>query len=315
MSSGGATQKVRVAGLSVGTAEDDSQTTGVTVLRFSSACPTVLDLRGGASATYDTGSLALEATFGARWAIFFAGGSVFGLEAGAGVREAILAAGLGRHPFRSGRRLAPVTGACLFDLGSTSRELPDYRALGRRAAETAAAAVPIGRHGAAAGAWVAKYRGRAGARPGGQGYAEGALPGLGRVGALVVLNSVGGVIDPSTGRWVAVARSSGRASPPDPFRRGRLPVRPTPRGTSLVAVVAETTLDRPALHRVAILAQTGLARCVVPSQTATDGDAVFAVSTGKLPRPRSRYPGEVADGLGALAAELTIRAGLAAVRG
>jgi len=82
-----------VRGLRIGQAESSDGATGVTVALFDRSTPLVVDVRGGASATYDLASLSLDATFGRRWAVFFSGGSLFGLDAGAGVRDRILETG------------------------------------------------------------------------------------------------------------------------------------------------------------------------------------------------------------------------------
>jgi len=47
----------RIRGVAVGQAESDDVTTGVTVVTFDGPVPTVVDVRGGASGTYDTASL------------------------------------------------------------------------------------------------------------------------------------------------------------------------------------------------------------------------------------------------------------------
>jgi len=299
----------------VGSASDPTGSTGVTVLRFAGPARTVVDVRGGASATYDTASLALEATYGGRWAVFLSGGSVFGLDAARGIRDAILADGGGHRAFGRSRAVAPVSGACLFDLPHDGGPLPDYAELGRQAVGSASARVPIGRVGAGAGATVGKYLGRGHGSPGGQGFAQGRVAGLGGVAVLVAINSVGAIWNPRDGTWVQGARVAGRLVPPVAGRRPLRTAAPTPRGTNLVAVVTEASLDRPALQRLAILAQTGLSRCVVPSQTATDGDVTFATSTSSTPPALSRYPGEPADTLGYLASELVIDAVLSAVSG
>ena len=65
----------RVAGLAVGHAEDPEASSGVTAVLFDAAVPTVVEVRGGASATYDTASLSLDSTFGRRWALFFSAGA------------------------------------------------------------------------------------------------------------------------------------------------------------------------------------------------------------------------------------------------
>src|SRR5208282_1638653 len=94
-----------VAGVSVGQAETPDGRSGVTVVRFDSAVPTVVDVRGGASATYDTASLSLDSTFGRRWAVFFSGGSLFGLDAARGIRTRILETRGGHSAFRNPNRV------------------------------------------------------------------------------------------------------------------------------------------------------------------------------------------------------------------
>lgn len=303
----------RVRGLAVGHAESDDGTTGVTVVRFAAPTPTVIDVRGGASATYDTASLALDATFGRRWAVFFAGGSVFGLDAARGVRAEVQASGGGHRAFSNPHRVVPISGAALFDLPREEGTLPDYEALGREATRRASRrAVRSGRVGAGAGAMVGKYLGRARAMHGGLASSSAAVGRRGSVGVLVVVNAVGAVADPRTGAWVAGARApSGRISPPE-RRWGR---GGSARGTTLTLVATDLTLDRPALARVAAIVHAGLARTIVPYQTSTDGDVVFATSTGAAgPMAPERSPGANADRLGGIAAHRAVAAVLEAVR-
>jgi L-aminopeptidase/D-esterase-like protein len=302
-------------GVRVGVSADESGATGVTVVRFARPAPTVVDVRGGAAATYDTASLSLESTFGRRWAIFLTGGSLFGLDAAAGIRSRLLEEGDGHRAFRHPQRLAPISGAALFDLPRPPRELPDYRALGYEAARRANAdPVPSGPSGAGTGATIGKYRGRGFASPGGQGSAAVRVPGLGRVGVLTVLNSVGAVRDPADGRWVAGARDArGRLVPP---RAGASRESAEDEGalaTNLAVVVVDAPLTRGELQRVAILAHTGFARCVVPVNTATDGDVIFAASVAEgRRRPAEGRPGAHADRVGMAAADLVVTASLGA---
>ena len=229
-------RRLGVPGLRVGHAAAPDGSTGVSVVLFSPPASVVVDVRGGASCTYDTASLAVDATFGRRWAIFFAGGSVHGLDAGRGVRTALLSAGGGYRPFRNPNRVVPVSGATLFDLPSEEGPIPDYLPLGFEAVRAARSDhVAVGRVGAGSGATVGKYLGRDRAMPGGLGYAAGPVRGLGAVGALVVLNSVGAVRDAATGRWLAGARGdrggpTARRSSPGARRRGWSTPRRRPRG-------------------------------------------------------------------------------------
>ena len=296
----------------VGHATTPDGRTGVSVLMFGQAAPTVVDVRGGASGTYDTASLALDATFGRRWAIFLSGGSLFGLDAASGVRDEILHQGGGQSVFGNPNRVVPVSGAILFDLPSDPVPPADYRTLGREAAQTAAPLVPFsGRIGAGAGARIGKYLGRGHSQPGAVAVAVEASLGFGSVAALAVVNAVGAIRDPLRGRWVAGARDArGRLVPP-----GDLAAEPTA-GTTLVALVTDVPAVRAVLQRAAAFGHAGLTRAVVPAHTATDGDVVFATSVAADARrpPPERRPGETMDRLGTLAERATVSAIVAAAR-
>jgi L-aminopeptidase/D-esterase-like protein len=305
--------RLGVEGVRIGHAQSTEPTTGVTVALFDGPTPTVVDVRGGASATFDIASLALESTFGRRWAVFFSGGSLFGLDAAAGVRDRILETGGGRAVFRNPHRIAPVSGAALFDLPGDDSPLPDYRPLGYEAAKAARAEVlRVGRVGAGTGSLVGKYRGRAAAMRGGLGWSQRSLGRRGHVGALVVANAVGAVRNPSDGRWVAGARGSrGRVVPPEPLTSSRA----RGVGTTLTLIVTDLELDRPILQRVALIAHAGLGGAIFPFQTATDGDLLFAAATGANgPAGREDRPGAVADRVGSAAASCAVDAVLQAVR-
>jgi L-aminopeptidase/D-esterase-like protein len=302
-----------IPGLAVGHAETPDATSGVTVVRFDEAAPTVVDVRGGASTTYDTASLALDATFGGRWAIFFVGGSLYGLDAARGVRTRILETGGGHRVFRNPNVVVPISGAALYDLPRRAGPIPDYLPLGYEAARRARRGpVAVGRVGAGAGATVGKYLGRHRAMRGGIGSAGARVRPRGSVGVLVAVNAFGAIRDPATGSWVAGARGrDGRVSPPRPGRPGR----DATTGTTLTLVVTDVAVDRPALARVAAIVHAALASVIVPFHGATDGDVLFAATTRSAGLPRGeRRPGEVADRLGATAAPLAVAAVLGAVR-
>jgi len=302
-----------VRGLRVGQVETPDGTSGVTVTLFVPPAPVVVDVRGGASATFDIASLGLDATFGRRWAVFFAGGSLFGLDAARGVRVRIAETGGGQSAFGNPNPVIPISGAALFDLPRRSGPVPDYLPLGYEAARRASRApVASGRVGAGAGATVGKYLGRARAMLGGIGSAARRIGRLGAVGALVAANPVGAVRDPSNGRWLAGARGPrGEIQPPIERARGR--DRPT--GTTLALVAVELSVGRAALQRIAAMAHAGLASAIHPFHSSTDGDAVFVASTGVVRRsPREERPGELADRLGTAASELAVAALLDAIR-
>ena len=132
----------------------------------------------------------------------------------------------------------------------------------------------------------------------------------------MVVNAVGDIVDPLTGRLVAGA-----------FDRdaGTFLTRPagqsahTPPGTNtVIAVVAtDVALSKEGVHKVAQMAHDGIARTVYPAHTPWDGDTVFAVSTGR--RTDADQVGRAAEMervgvIGALAAEAVALAILRGIR-
>jgi len=308
----GAVDFARVRGLSVGQAESPDGGSGVTVVLLDAASPTVVEVRGGASATYDTASLSLDSTFGRRWALFFSGGSLFGLDAARGVRLRVLERGGGHRAFRNPNPVAPISGAALFDLPRKAGPIPDYLPLGYEAARRAnRGEVSVGRVGAGTGATVGKYLGRDRAMHGGVGTAA-VRTGRGTLGVLLVVNAVGAVRNPATGEWVAGAKGrGGTVAPPTPSS-GRAD---RTSGTTLGVVATDFDVNRPTLARIVAMCHAGLASAISPFHSSTDGDVLFGVSTGSVGHAsREARPGEVADRLGSAAALLVVRAALGAVR-
>ncbi|MFZ1022883.1 MAG: P1 family peptidase [Thermoplasmata archaeon] len=304
----------RVGGIRVGHASTPDGHSGVTAILFGAGRPAVVDIGGGASATYDTASLGLDATFGRRWGVFFSGGSLYGLDAARGVRTRILEEGGGTQAFENPHPLVPLTGAALFDLPRVMGPLPDYIPLGYAAAcDASKRPVVGGRIGAGSGASVGKYLGRGRSMPGGLGSSALFVRSLGWVGALAVVNSVGAVRDHATGSWLAGAR--GRKGQVIPPRLGSVGRRSGNRGTTLALIATEVALGRSALRRLAVSARLGLARTIIPFNTSSDGDVVFGVSTERIPQPRREaWPGATVDRLGLAVAEVAAQAAENAVR-
>ncbi|MEZ5248633.1 MAG: pantoate--beta-alanine ligase [Ilumatobacteraceae bacterium] len=105
------------------------------------------------------------------------------------------------------------------------------------------------------------------------------------VGTLAVVNSVGSVLDPSTGLpWEA---SSHRLRRPAASERralaDRLHAAQTPLNTTIGVVATSAGLTTGECSRLATTAHDGLARAVRPVHTMFDGDTVFAVATGAAP--------------------------------
>lgn len=271
-----------VAGLRVGNAEDARLKSGVTVLTADAPFAAAVHVMGGAPGTRETDLLAPDRLVAAVDALFLAGGSAFGLDAGSGVMAGLRAVGRG---FAIGPVRVPIVpGAILFDLlngGDKDWGESPYPALGRTAFEAAAAEFALGSAGAGAGAMTADWKG-------GLGSASAVLDGGGTVGALVAVNALGSLTAPSGQFWAAPWEMGdefgglGLGGPWTPEAEP-LPVKRLGEATTIAIVATDVALAKPALQRLAVAAHDGLARAILPSHTPYDGDLVFAVSTGARP--------------------------------
>ncbi|MGE3844833.1 MAG: P1 family peptidase [Vicinamibacterales bacterium] len=260
--------------------------------------------RGGAPGTRETDLLRPGNLVERVNGISLAGGSAYGLDAAGGVMKWLEERGLG-YDVRIAK-VPIVPAAILFDLqvGGQPTVRPDASCGYRAAASASTAPVQEGSLGAGAGATVGKLGGGSGSRApmkAGIGSAAIVLSNGLAVGALVAVNAVGDIVDPATGRIVA-----GALNPDGSFadarlllRSGALIVPPRPGENTTIAVVATNArLTKEQVNRVALMADDGLARAIVPSHTLGDGDTVFALATG-------RWSGEPnATVIGALAAEV-----------
>lgn len=298
-----------VAGLRVGHFTDARRPTGCTVVLCEQGATAGVDVRGAAPGTRETDLLAPENTVDQVHALLLSGGSAFGLDAAGGVMRWLLERG---HGFPVGPARVPIVpAAVLFDLWLGDPSIFPDAAAGYAACEAASRAAPAeGCVGAGTGASVGKLFGLEHAMKGGIGSAS-VKVGAVTVGALVVVNAIGDIIDPSSGRWVAGAR--GTAGRPrgsaQAMLRGTLPARPLAgMATTLGIVATDAQLDKAAAKKMAQMSHDGLARTINPVHTLSDGDVMFALATGA-----SGLPGNL-NLLGVLAAEMTALAVLRAIR-
>ena len=61
------------------------------------------------------------------------------------------------------------------------------------------------------------------------------------------------------------------------------------RNTTLVCVMTDAPLDKPACTRVARMASAGVARAVDPVFSDVDGDVAFCLASGGLDGPADRF--------------------------
>lgn len=276
-----------VAGVAVGNATDARLKSGATVLLGAAPMTAGVHVMGGAPGTRETDLLAPDKTVAAVDALVLAGGSAFGLDAASGVADGLRSAGRGFEV--GGVRVPIVPAAILFDLlngGQTGWDENPYKRLGRQALGAARRDFALGSAGAGTGASTATLKG-------GLGSASLRLASGHMVGALVAVNALGSAIVGKGPHFHAAPFEIG-----DEFGRiGPAPTHPAPAppktklapnaNTTIGIVATDATLTKAQCTRLAITAHDGLARALLPSHTALDGDLIFAVSTdgGALSEP------------------------------
>jgi L-aminopeptidase/D-esterase-like protein len=271
-----------VPGLRVGHAEDAGLGSGVTVVVFDEPAVASIDLRGGGPGTRETALLDPAQTISGIDAIALSGGSAFGLDAASGVQAWLREQGRG-FAVRSAR-VPIVPAAILFDLLSGGEKdwgrYPPYRELGYAAAESAGRDCALGSVGAGLGATTVNLKG-------GIGSASAMVDGI-TVGALAAVNAAGSVtVGDGPWFWAAPFEQDGEFGGrglPAPIPADAL--EPRTKGTvrtntTLVIVATDAILSKAQAKRLAVMAQTGLARAIYPVHTPLDGDVLFTASTGR----------------------------------
>jgi L-aminopeptidase/D-esterase-like protein len=298
-----------IAGLKVGHFTDPRRPTGCTVVLCEAGATCGVDVRGAAPGTRETDLLRSENLVEQVHAVLLTGGSAFGLDAAGGVMRWLEERG---HGLAVGSVRVPIVpAAVLFDLWIGDATVRPDATAGYAACDAASDHPPgQGSVGAGAGASVGKLFGIERAMKGGIGTAS-ITVGAVTVAALIAVNATGDVIDPDGGAIIAGTRGvDGRPrSAAQAIARGELPARAVAGMATTIGVIAtDASLTKPQANKLATMAHDGLARSINPIHTMADGDTLFALATGA-----SGLPGDLTV-LGTLAAEVTARAVLNAVR-
>jgi L-aminopeptidase/D-esterase-like protein len=275
-----------VEGVMVGHATDFEGLTGCTVARFGKKTIGGGFIPGMATGTRGTDLFRSIHLRDEVHAYLLCGGSAFGLDATGGVMKYLEEHGVGFDVKCT--RIPRVPSAVIFDLplGDCVRR-PDA-AMGYEACASASSEpVEQGNVGVGIGATVGKFYGLNRAMKAGVGSA--CLEGpYGRVGALVVVNSFGDVVDYDTGEPLAGLRDeSGKRLISTAqemktreikkgfdfgFREGQ--------NTVLAIIAVDASLIKPELNVISLMAQRGVVKTIDPIHTTFDGDVIFAASLG-----------------------------------
>ena len=272
-----------VPGIRVGHYTDSESATGCTVVLCESGAVGGVDIRGSAPGTRETALLHPTNLVSKVHAVLLGGGSTFGLDAASGVVRYLEEKGIGTE--FGGVNIPIVPAAILFDLGVVTDKVRPGPQEGYMACQIAAAGrVAEGSVGAGTGATVGKLLGLGRAVQGGMGTAS---ADLGRglvVGALVAVNSIGGVYDPFTGEVVAGPRKDDGATMCDSLELITTPEFRYPEtsssNTTIGVVATNAHLSKEQANKLASVAHDGLAMAIRPAHMMRDGDVMFAVATG-----------------------------------
>lgn len=273
-----------IDGIKVGNAQDLEAATGCTVVICEEGAAAGVDVRGGAPGTRETDLLNPVNLIEKIHAVVLAGGSAFGLDAAAGVMQYLEERGIGFDVQVT--KVPIVCGAVLFDLNIGSHKIRPDRKMGYEACLNAGQKdIPGGNIGAGTGATIGKILGRKRAMKSGLGsYAL--QVGTLKVGALVAVNCLGDIVEPSTGLKLAGLLSEDLAtlaSTEDVMIEAYADKKNLFGGnTTIGVVVTNAAFTKAQATKLASMAQNGYARTMKPAHTMFDGDTIFALATGNV---------------------------------
>lgn len=298
-----------VTGVKVGHAEDREGITGCSVILVEDGAVCGVDVRGSAPGTRETDALDPINEIQQVHGICLAGGSAFGLDAATGVMHYLEEQGVGVDAGVT--KIPIVPSAVLFDLFIGDAHIRPSAQMGYEAAKNAKIGAFVnGNIGVGYGATVGKLAGPQFCMKGGLGSSslvgkDGLI-----VGAMVAVNAVGDVKDPTTRTTIAGARNRATGQWLDSCsyleEHGQSQAL-AGTNTTIGVVAMNAKLTKAEAKKIAQLAQNALARTIYPVHTMLDGDTIFVLGTGQ-----QTYP---VDYIGHLATKVVEEAIIAGVKG
>ena len=274
----------QVRGLEVGQFTDPRRPTGCSVVIARTGAVGGVDVRGAAPGTRETDLLDPANLVGVVHAVLLTGGSAWGLDAAGGVMRWLEEEGVGLYVGSAPGQVVPIVpAAVLFDLHVGDARIRPDAAAGYAACQAAGDEIAQGNAGDGAGATVGKLFGMPYAMKGGIGTASVTLEGV-TVGALIAVNALGDVVDPAAGTPIAGARTEDgqqlRGSVAAALAGDKPLALLAGANTTIGVVATDAPLTKAQCQRLAGAGHDGLARAIRPVHTMSDGDTLFALSTG-----------------------------------
>ncbi len=272
-----------IPGIAVGHYTDPQALTGCTVVLTPQGAVAGVDVRGSAPGTRETDCLQPGNLVQQAHAILLTGGSAFGLDAAGGVMRWLEER---QHGFSVANVHVPIVpSAVIFDLALGKPQIRPNADNGYQACEAASQhSMQHGNVGAGTGATVGKVFGFPLCMRGGLGSAAMRVNGV-TVGALIVCNALGDVINPDNGQVLAGARTQADSTELIHIHRAHLQGRSgqalsAGQHTTIGVIATDAKLTPLQVTRLAQIGHDGLARTIRPVHTPYDGDTLFALSTG-----------------------------------
>jgi len=271
-----------IPGLRVGHYSDPTAATGCTVILCERGAVPGVHISGASPGGREIELLRPGYSVNLVHGLLLSGGSSYGLDAAAGVLSFLEEQGAGYDTVAGVVPIVPA--AIIFDLSlGDSRVRPTAANAYAACLSASENAVDEGSVGAGTGASVGKCLGMDHAVKGGLGMATVSLGGEILVSALIIVNAWGDVLNPTSGDLLAGPRNlEGKdfLRTADLLKARRMR-RPFPTSNTVIGAVATNVrLRKEQAHRLAQMAQVGLARTIDPCGSMYDGDTLFVLSAG-----------------------------------
>lgn len=271
--------------IKLGHCHNEKGGTGCSVVICEKGATGGVDVRGGSPGTRETDLLNPSEMVDKINAVMLSGGSAFGLDAASGVMEYLENKNVGFDVTVT--KVPIVCQAVLFDLPFGDYKIRPNKAMGIEACQNSETYNDDinGNIGAGFGATVGKFLGLDYAMKGSLGTYAVQVGDL-KVGAIVAVNCLGDVIDPSNSNIIAGAYDREKnnflntekliinsiENPKNPFKGN----------TTIGIIVTNADFDKAQATKVASMAHNGYARTMRPAHTMFDGDTIFTMCTNKV---------------------------------
>ena len=253
--------KLEKLGIKIGHYTNKDGITGATVIIPDNGADIGIDVRGSDTGTINIPAYEIKGADKTVEAIVLTGGSTAGLECSIGVMDYL--------------KSPSVVGAVIYD-GKIGKDVRPHLQDGFEMAKNASynnleqGNIGVGT-GATTGKWIYKNRIK-----GGFGISIKEISDNAYIGAFVVTNAIGDVINPITKEFYS---ESGKYCFNNYYNKN-FGNKKIERGsnTTLGVIVTNIEMAREELIKVSELAQDGMARAIYPVHTNWDGDVIFSIS-------------------------------------